>query len=296
MLRPLCVVALCASFAAAAKVYPSALAHGMGDSCFNAGMKEITALVGKTLDTYATCVPTGATLAEDTNNGFFMTMNKNVDAFAAAVRNDTGLAGGFNCVGFSQGNSVCRGYVQRYNDPPVRNVLSVHGTVVGVAAFPHCDPTGLMGPVCRLVASLAGDAAYTSLTQGLLFQIDYYRDPLRVTSDAYKAHSELAAWNNEGNVVNETYKRNFVSVDKWVMIKASKDTMIHPNEGEHWGAFADGSLKKVLPMRETPWYVEDLFGLKTVDERGGIFFNATAGDHMQFTKEELVAWLEYYFL
>ncbi|KAH8066834.1 palmitoyl-(protein) hydrolase [Aureococcus anophagefferens] len=210
MLRPLCVVALCASFAAAAKVYPSALAHGMGDSCFNAGMKEITALVGKTLDTYATCVPTGATLAEDTNNGFFMTMNKSVGAFAAA---------------------------------------------------------------------------------GLLFQIDYYRDPLRVTSGAYKAHSELAAWNNEGNVVNETYKRNFVSVDKWIMVKAEKDTMIHPNEGEHWGAFADGSLKKVLPMRETPWYVEDLFGLKTVDERGGIFFNATAGDHMQFTKEELVAWL-----
>ena len=153
-----------------------------------------------------------------------------------------------------------------------------------------------MGPVCRLVASLAGDAAYTALTQGLLFQIDYYRDPLRVTSDAYKAHSELAAWNNEGDVVNETYKRNFVSVDKYVMIKAEKDTMIHPNEGEHWGAFADGSLKKVLPMRETPWYLEDLFGLKTVDERGGIFFNATAGDHMQFTKEELVAWLEYYFL
>ena len=281
---------------AGATVYPSVLAHGMGDSCFNSGMKEITEVVGKTLGTYATCVPTGDSQAKDTSNGFFMTMNKNVDAFAARVGNDSALAGGFNCVGFSQGNSVCRGYVHRYNDPPVKNVLSVHGTVSGVAGFPNCDPTGLLGPVCRILASLAGDAAYTSVTQGLLFQADYFRDPLRVDSDAYKTHSELAQWNNEGHVVNETYKKNFVSVDKYVMIKAEKDTMIYPNEGEHWGHFKDGSLKEVLPMNETKWYTEDLFGLKTVDDRGGLFFNATPGDHMQFTKEDVAGWLEYYFL
>jgi len=26
--------------------YPSAVTHGMGDSCFNGGMKQITALIG----------------------------------------------------------------------------------------------------------------------------------------------------------------------------------------------------------------------------------------------------------
>ena len=31
-----------------------------------------------------------------------MTMDKNVDAFAARIRNDAQLAGGFNCVGFSR--------------------------------------------------------------------------------------------------------------------------------------------------------------------------------------------------
>ena len=98
-------------------------------------------------------------------------MDKNVDIFAEKIRNDTKLAGGFNCVGFSQGNSLCRGYIQKYNDPPVRNFLSVHGTVSGVAGFPDCNPAGLLGPVCREIARLVGDLAYTSLTQALLFQL-----------------------------------------------------------------------------------------------------------------------------
>jgi len=90
----------------------------MGDSCFNAGMKQITALIGSQTNQYATCVPTGNRLT-DTANGFIMTMDKNVDVFAEKIRKDPKLKDGFHCVGFSQGNSLCRGYIQKYNDPPV---------------------------------------------------------------------------------------------------------------------------------------------------------------------------------
>jgi palmitoyl-protein thioesterase len=172
-----------------------------------------------------------------------MTMDRNVDVFAANIRKDSRLAGGFNCVGFSQGNSLCRGYIQKYNNPPVRNFLSVHGTVVGVAGFPNCNPAGLLGPVCDVIARVCGDLAYTTATQDLLFQADYFRDPMRVHTDAYKTHSQLATWNNEGNSVNATYKANFVSVSKFIMVKALADTMIFPNEGEHWGHFADGARR-----------------------------------------------------
>ena len=98
--------------------YPTVTAHGMGDSCFNAGMKQITALIGSQTNQYATCVPTGNRLT-DTANGFIMTMDKNVDVFAEKIRKDPKLKDGFHCVGFSQGNSLCRGYIQKYNDPPV---------------------------------------------------------------------------------------------------------------------------------------------------------------------------------
>jgi len=285
------------SAASATNPYPTVTAHGMGDSCFNQGMKDITTIVGNTTGEYAKCIPTG-NRATDTTNGFFMTMDHNVDRFAENIRKDPKLKNAkfINCVGFSQGNSLCRGYIQRYNDPPVANFLSVHGTISGVAGFPNCNPAGLLGPVCKPLAAAVGDEAYTTTTQDLLFQIDYFRDPLRVNTSAYKTTSQLAQWNNEGDFVNQTYKDNFVSVKRYAMIKAMKDTMVFPNEGEWWGHFEDGSQKKVLSMKETRWYTEDLFGLKTVDEANKIVFNTTSGNHLQFSHDQLIWWVDNYFV
>ena len=184
----------------------------------------------------------------------------------------------------------------RYNDPPVANFLSVHGTVSGVAGFPQCDPAGLLGPVCKPLERLCGDLAYNSLTQSLLFQVNYFRDPYRVNTSEYKAHSEIAQWNNEGEAVNATYKENFAKVARFIMIKAEKDTMVFPREGEWWGHFADGSQEEVLAMRDTDWYKDDLFGLKTVDEAGKIFFNSTAGNHLDFSEAQLSWWVENLFV
>jgi len=92
--------------------YPTVTAHGMGDSCFNAGMKQITQIIAQQTGQYGVCVPTGSNQASDTMDGFFMTMDKSVDVFAKKIKADPKLANGFNCVGFSQGNSLCRGYIQ----------------------------------------------------------------------------------------------------------------------------------------------------------------------------------------
>jgi len=100
----------------------------MGDSCYNPGMQSITQQVGATLGTYAICVPTGNRLT-DTTNGFLMTMDRNVDIFASNIRQDPQLKAGFNCIGFSQGNMLCRGYIcpsrrQRTSHPTSRPVAS----------------------------------------------------------------------------------------------------------------------------------------------------------------------------
>lgn len=278
-----------------ASKWPTAVTHGMGDSCFNEGMQSIATFIGKLTMQYGTCVPTGDSVTTDTKNGFFMTMDKSVDEFAKRIKADPKLANGFNCVGLSQGNSLCRGYIQKYNDPPVITFLSIHGTVSGVAGFPNCDPAGPLGPVCRPLAGLIGDAAYTKFSQDLLFQVDYYRDPFRTNSSSYKANSQLAQWNNEGNTVDPSINANFAKTKRFAMIKALRDSMVHPNEGEWWGHFEDGSRTKVLTMRETAWYKQDMFGLKSADEAGKILFNTTDGDHLQFTVQELAWWVQNYF-
>ena len=273
---------------------PTVFAHGMGDSCFNAGMKQITADTGKHIGSYAVCIPTGDNWLSDTINGFLQTMDKSVDVFAEKIRKDPNLKGGFNMVGFSQGNSLIRGYIHKYNDPPVRNVLHVHGTVSGVSGFPQVDPT--KSAFGRGISQLCGDLAFNSLVQGILFQANYFRDPRKTNATDYLAHSELALWNNEdASRVNTTFKENFIKVNKYIMVKAMQDTMVFPNEGEHWGHYKDGDSYEAIPMNETRWYKDDLFGLKTVDEAGKIHFETTPGNHLQFTETELFGWVDKYF-
>ena len=148
---------------------PTVLAHGMGDSCFNRGMSNIAKEVGAHLDSYAVCVPTGDSRIMDTINGFLLDMDSSVDVFAEKIKADENLKGGFNAIGFSQGNSLIRGYIQKYNDPPVNTFLSVHGTVSGTSGFPNCDPAG--HSICSAMAEFCGAAAYNSFVQGHLFQV-----------------------------------------------------------------------------------------------------------------------------
>eukprot|EP00659_Diplonema_papillatum_P022425 gene22425-34346_t len=216
-------------------------------------------------------------------------MDRNVEIFAKKVREDSQLAGGFNAVGFSQGNSVIRGYIHKYNDPPVKTFLSVHGTVMGVAGFPNCNPNGILAPVCDKLDESLGEKAYYFETQDALFQANYFRDPLRWNDTQYRRNSQLAQWNGEGlpGTFNETFKQNFIKVERFAMIKAMRDTMVFPNEGEWWGEFAHGTYSKTLTMNETDYYNNDNFGLKTVNEQGKILFNHTDHNHLVFTLAQL---------
>jgi palmitoyl-protein thioesterase len=276
---------------------PTVVAHGMGDSCFNRGMKSITKGVGTKTGQYSTCIGTAGNWIADTVDGFLKNMDKSIEFFADKIKNDPKLANGFNCVGFSQGNSLCRGYIQKYNNPPVNSFMSVHGTVMGVSAFPSCfkqeKPLGL---VCKALADVLGDAAYIEIIQDILFQADYYRHNVGPDSKTYLKNSQLAHMNNENpDTVDPSINANFAKTNQFVMVKAAKDSMVYPNENEHWGAMDDvPNANKILSMKETKFYKEDLFGLKTADEAGKIHFEQTEGDHLQFTSEQLYGWIETY--
>jgi palmitoyl-protein thioesterase len=271
----------------------------MGDSCFEPGFSSITKGIGKKTGSYATCIPTGGNIVTDTIYGFLMSMDRSIDIFAEKIRADKNLAGGFNAIGFSQGNSLIRGYVERYNNPPVHNWVSVHGTVMGVAAFPSCftqeKPLGL---ICKVFAEVLGDFAYLKLAQNILFQAGYFRAPTRVASNAYLSNSMIGHLNNEDpSSANKTFNENFGKVNQLAMVKALEDSMVYPNEGEHWGALPDGSYSKTaLAMKDTKFYQQDLFGLKTADSAGKIAYETTTGDHLEFNATQLYGWVEKYFM
>lgn len=275
---------------------PLVFLHGMGDSCFNNGMKSLTKESGRYLNVYSDCIPTGDTRIQDTMNGFFMNMNENVDIFANKVRNDINLKNGFNCVGLSQGNNICRGYIQKYNNPIVNTHLSIHGPIVGVASLPHCYPENkIYGSLCNDINNILSKLAYTPKIQNLLFQANYFRNIEYLNDINYKLYSQIANWNNEGNIYNETITTNFLKTNKFAMIKANSDTVVVPREGEWFGSY-DIDYNNILTMTQTNWYINNLFGLKTVNENNKIYFNSTTGNHLEFSDEELYGWLDLYCL
>jgi len=276
---------------------PLVIAHGMGDSCFNPGMKSITEAAGNHLGVYSTCIPTGNNQTTDTIHGFLMTMDKSVDIFAAKVRADPKLKGGFDAFGLSQGNNLIRGYITKYNNPPVRNFLSICGINAGVGAFPVCSPgIPVVGTICAVLSEVLGDLAYLKLAQNHLFQADFYREPTKVGHKLYKKNSELAQWNGEGDQDMTAYKQNYAKTAKFIWVKGTKDSVVWPREGEWWGAAdPEHPWKKVLPMNETQWYKEDTFGLRTADEAGKNHFESFDGQHIRFTETELMGWLSKYF-
>ena len=57
-------------------------------------------------------------------------------------------------------------------------------------------------------------------------------------------------------------------MDKLVLIAFKQDTMITPKDSAHFGEYDKNH--KVVEMKDTEIYKNDLFGLKTLDEAGKI--------------------------
>jgi len=265
--------------------------HGMGDYANNPmGMIPLKNLISNRLNgTYVTNIALGKNMIDDMMGSFLEVMDKEVDVFAAAVRADKNLAGGFNAIGYSQGGLIIRGYVEKYNNPPVHVFISIHGPFVGVAGFPHCN---FSSSICKLFDNFLGAMAYTSFSQSMLAQANYLRDPLRIPQ--YLQHSTYLPEVNNERTVNATFTSNLESLDKLVCVKALQDTMVIPNESEWWGFYADGSATKVLSKEDTTWYQQDLFGLRTLVAAGKYVTYTTPGDHLQFDDKFLLSLVDQY--
>jgi palmitoyl-protein thioesterase len=266
--------------------------HGMGDFANDPmGMVPLAKQISKFLGgAYVLNVQIGKNDIADIMNGFLMNLDDQVDYFAKVVQGDENLKNGFNAIGYSQGNLVIRGYIERYNNPPVFNFISMHGPMSGVAGIPGCSVDKEM---CKMFDQVLGSMAYNKIIQDHLCQANYFRDPLKI-SEYLKGDKFLADVNNEKDV-NADYVSNMEKLNSICLVKANKDTVVIPNDSEWFAYFEDGSYEKKWSFDQTPWYVQDLFGLKTLNEAGKVFFNTTDGDHLQFTQQQLLALVGIYF-
>eukprot|EP00127_Corallochytrium_limacisporum_P001126 Clim_evm14s40 gene=Clim_evmTU14s40 len=259
--------------------FPIVLWHGMGDTCCN---KQSMGMVKKYLEektgAYVVALMIGESPGKDQSNGFFMNANEQIEVAAKQIKEDPKLQCGFNALGFSQGGQFLRAYVQRFNDPPVHNLITIGGQHQGVDGVPSCPPDA-SGFKCSAMKSVIKAAAYTSFAQNHFTQANYWHDPLREKD--YKANCQFLPDINNENKHNQDYIDRLQSLNKFVMVKFSNDTVVIPKESEWFGFYAPGQDKDVLKLQDTDLYKKDQLGLKKMDEHGQLVFLETPGNHMQ---------------
>eukprot|EP01116_Phalansterium_solitarium_P012937 TRINITY_DN296_c0_g2_i2.p2 TRINITY_DN296_c0_g2~~TRINITY_DN296_c0_g2_i2.p2 ORF type:complete len:310 (+),score=98.16 TRINITY_DN296_c0_g2_i2:45-974(+) len=263
---------------------PTVIWHGMGDTCcFDFSMGAVKKQIEKSVPgTYVYSVEIGGSIAADELHGYIGNANDQVAFVCEKVKNDPNLKNGFNAVGFSQGSQFLRAYVERCNNPPVYNLVTMGGQHMGVADLPNCVSPNRT--ICDAVETLLSFPAYDPFVQRHSIQAEYFHDPMK-ESEYLAANILLPDINNERPTKNVTYRQNLISLNHFAMFQFMEDTVVVPRESEWFGYYAPGSNSQLVPMTQTPGYQGDWIGLKTLDTQGKLSLGKCPGNHMQFTLE-----------
>nr|XP_002125680.1 palmitoyl-protein thioesterase 1 [Ciona intestinalis] len=261
---------------------PLVIWHGMGDSCCNPlSMGSIIRLVeGQIPGIYTLSLKIGDTTTQDIMNGFLKPIPEQITMACEQIKADPNLANGFNAMGFSQGGQFLRAVAQQCDGIKMHNLISVGGQHQGVFGFPKC-PNDLT--FCDTLRDMLNKYAYNPTIQDHLVQAEYWHDPQH--EDVYKSSNIFLPDLNNDVTVNEVYKQRLMSLNKFVMVKFTSDTMVQPIASEWFGFYAPGQAETVQSLQESDLYKNDQLGLKAMDQNGQLVFLATDGDHLQFTNE-----------
>ncbi|KAJ3175505.1 ATP-dependent DNA/RNA helicase [Geranomyces variabilis] len=274
----LAVVTSAAVVPHAGKPMPIVLWHGMGDFANNPdSMGAIKMFLEEDIPgVYVHAIQIGETDDEDRRASFLDRVDRQVDEVCGSLAADPNLAGGFNAIGFSQGGQFLRAYVQRCNNPPVRNLITYGAQHAGVSEWPGCKDRSDVN--CQLARSLLLSGAYLPWVQSRVVQAQYYKDAKKY--DAYlEKNIFLPDLNNEKLVKNGTYRQNLMSLNALVLLQFEDDDMVVPKESSWFGYWNEEG--EVIRLEDQPLYKEDWLGLKSMNEAGQLVFDIIPGKHME---------------
>src|SRR5271154_1838695 len=117
---------------------PVVIWHGLGDRFDADGMKNVAKLIDEVNPgTYVHIIRLGDDGDSDRSASFFGNVTEQVEMVCQQLVSDPilGTAPAIDALGFSQGGQFLRGYVERCNNPPVRNLVTFGSQHNGIAAF-----------------------------------------------------------------------------------------------------------------------------------------------------------------
>ncbi|KAG0005951.1 hypothetical protein BGZ80_000012 [Entomortierella chlamydospora] len=253
----------------------------MGDSAHSKGMLQLFDSIKEIApEIFIHSIYLAESEKDDQRAGFFGNVNNQIEIVCQQLRGIQELKDGFNAVGFSQGGQFLRAYIQRCNDPPVHNLITVGSQHGGVSDIPGCIQSDAS---CRLMRSIARSGVYSGYVRDHIVQAQYYKDPNNLQTYLERSIF-LPDINNELVLKNAAYAERLSSINKFVMFMFLEDITVKPKETS-WFGFQDDN-GDVIDLEDQDQYKEDWLGLRTMDEAGKLIFDILEGEHMQFSLED----------
>jgi len=199
----------------------------------------------------------------------YSSLHDQLDELCLSIYEMDELSEGFDFIGISQGGLLARGYVERCNSYPVRNLITFVAPHGGVY-WPNVKSSGLM---------------YNDFYQNHLSIASYWRNP-KMLETYLTSCSYLPLLNNEFWCDEESpiHRANMRSLSNFVMVWSPMDTILEPPESGKF-SFFDEDLK-VVPLQETELYKNDSLGLKFLNYLGRLHTFETNCSHVNHRNPE----------
>lgn len=264
---------------------PVVLWHGLGDNYNSSGMNRVQQLLDQIYpEIYVKSVFIEEDPDKDQRRLLVGDANDEVQIVCNQLASDPHLRQGFDAIGFSQGGVLLRGLIERCPQVLVHTLVTFGSPHMGVLELPLCDKSDWL---CQRRNALLKKQVWLDSVQKTIVPAQYFRDPLQF--DKYITHLHyLADINNEKlDHFNATYAHNFKKLHQLVLVTFLQDTTLVPKDSARFGD-VDVATGGSLPYDQTDLYVDDLIGLRSLDEEGKVKFHTIDDDHMRISDTFIV--------
>ena len=115
-------------------------------------------------------------------------------------------------------------------------------------------------------------------------EISFRKDPFNL-ADYLEYSILLADLNNERQDKNQTYKKNIMGLNNFVILYSEVDNIVIPAESGWFEFYAPNSVNTVIPLNESDLYKEDWIGLQYLDSVGKLHRYTTQCLHPDYPNE-----------
>ena len=262
--------------------YPIALFHGIILDCSSDQMKNIQINLQKYLKTKVHCIEIG----NGSVHSITMNLEQQSKIACDKIKQHPAFQNKFNIFGVSQGTLIGRYIIEKCNDMKgkVQNYVSFMGPQMGIGYIPKLTCGKYCDYLNKIVSAFEdNDPQYLidNLAPASYWKYRYHYDRF------LKNNVYLKDLNNEGAVKKEEYKKRILSLNKILLIKGSKDTVISPKESS-WFEFYDINGKNIVPLKDSEFYKKDFIGLRKMNEEGRVKFALFNAKHVKYSENEFV--------